>query len=92
MVNMHVFLGENSAAGAVGGTSTDERPASKKSKGHWARDVSAYDILEPIGEGTYGKVRQNTLPKQWKYFSCWHMISIQILCRFFTDLPHGRVA
>ncbi|CAB1099365.1 unnamed protein product [Ectocarpus sp. CCAP 1310/34] len=33
------------------------RPPSKKPKAnHWARDVSAYDILEPIGEGTYGKV------------------------------------
>ena len=47
---------KNRAAGAEGGTSADDRPVSKKSKGHWARDVSAYDILEPIGEGTYGKV------------------------------------
>ncbi|CAM9469651.1 unnamed protein product [Discosporangium mesarthrocarpum] len=23
---------------------------------HWARDVSSYDIMGPIGEGTYGKV------------------------------------
>ena len=47
---------KNRAAGAEGGTAADERPVSKKSRGHWARDVSAYDILEPIGEGTYGKV------------------------------------
>eukprot|EP00752_Nemacystus_decipiens_P003348 g3096.t2 len=47
---------DNRAVGAEGGASADERPVSKKSRGHWARDVSAYDILEPIGEGTYGKV------------------------------------
>lgn len=36
----------------------EERPKKKKRKPtHWARDVSAYDILGPIGEGTYGKVR-----------------------------------
>lgn len=40
------------------GASHADRPLSKKPKAtHWARDVSAYDILEPIGEGTYGKVR-----------------------------------
>lgn len=55
---------KNRAAGAEGGTSADERPVSKKSKGHWARDVSAYDILEPIGEGTYGKVGPIVLPNE----------------------------
>ena len=47
----------NNSAEAAGGVVSDERRPSKKPKGHWARDVSAYDILEPIGEGTYGKVR-----------------------------------
>lgn len=53
-----------SAVAAEGGISADERPVSKKSKGHWARDVSAYDILEPIGEGTYGKVGPSVLPRR----------------------------
>ncbi len=53
---IHVCHRTNSAAGGNEDVS-GERPLSKKPKGHWARDVSAYDILEPIGEGTYGKVR-----------------------------------
>lgn len=35
-----------------------ERSQLKKRKPtHWARDVTSYNIIGPIGEGTYGKVR-----------------------------------
>lgn len=44
-----------------GERSHEDRPKPKKPKAtHWARDVSAYDILAPIGEGTYGKVNEKT--------------------------------
>ncbi|CAM9123429.1 unnamed protein product [Choristocarpus tenellus] len=41
------------------GDSNRDRVPSKHRKGkstHWARDVSSYHLMGPIGEGTYGKV------------------------------------
>lgn len=38
-------------------TGQEKSQKKKRKPTHWARDVSAYQILGPIGEGTYGKVR-----------------------------------